>query len=175
MNIIAEQLLRQKTKKVKRNVGTVNLKTAKTALIIYDATDNKRENKVRNFAHFLKEEGIKTTTLGYYRKQNKEDVKPEDELSYHYFDKNSFNRLGFPKDELLNKTIAKEFHLCFDLNVDYQFQLRVISSLSRANLKVGKSGGYQNDICDLTLAVENNELNYLMDQMKIYLNMINKK
>lgn len=174
MNIIAEKILRQKNKKVKRRISAVSLKTAKTALIVYDATDSKQEKDIRTFAHFLKEEGIKVTTTGFYQKQNKEDLKPEDELNYHYFDKTSFNVLGFPKNTLLDKIIANEYHLLFDFNLAHRFQLQVIATLSRANMKVGKSGGYQNHICDLTLAVEKNELNYLINQMKVYLNMIKK-
>lgn len=174
MNVIAKKILQQKRKKVKRSVKTVSLKTADTAVIIYDATQEKREREVRTFAHFLKEEGIKVTTIAYYQKQSKEDQKPEDQLSYHYFDKSSFNPFGFSKDALLDKLLIKEFHLLFDFNTDKRFQLEVISSLSKANMKVGKSGVYQKEICDLTLAVENNDLNYLIDQLKVYLNMINK-
>ena len=175
IKFVANKYLAQKLKKVKRKVGAMNLATAKSALLIYDASDASFEKKVRDYARFLKEEGVKADTIGFFKLKGKEDQRPQDELGYSYFDKKCLNRLGFPKDNRILKMIAKDYHLMIDLNFDSNFSLKVISALSNSNFKIGRSKGYQNDICDLTISTENNELDYFLSQTTTYLKMINKK
>lgn len=172
---IAQKYLASKLKKAKRRVGVMNLSMAKTALIVYPTNSKETEKKVRDYARFLKEEGIKTDTIGFYKLKGKEDKRPADELGYLYFDKKCLNALGFPKDSRILKTIATDYHLLIDLNFDNHFSLQVISSLSAANFKVGKTSDYQKEICDLTISTENNELDYFLSQATTYLKMINKK
>jgi hypothetical protein len=172
---IADKYLAQKLKRVNRKVGAINLATAKSALLVYDASNAGFEKKVRGFARFLKEEGVKADTIGFYKLKGKEDQRPTDELGYMYYDKNCINILGFPKDGRILKIIGKEYHLMFDLNFDSIFSLKVISSLSKSHFKIGRSKGYQSAICDLTISTENKELDYFLSQTTTYLKMINKK
>jgi len=172
---IATKYLAQKLKKVKRKVGAINLATAKSAILIYDASNAAVEKEVRDYARFLKEEGVKADTVGFYKLKGKEDQRPQDELGYTYYDKKCLNRLGFPNDNRVLRMIAKEYHLLIDLNVESIFSLRVISTLSNANFKIGRASAYQNDICDLTISTKNNELSYFLSQTTTYLKMINKK
>ena len=175
IQFIAEKYLAQKLKMVKRKVGAMNLSTAKTALLLYDSSLPEMEKKVRNYARFLKEEGVKADTLGFYKLKGKEDQRPQDELGYIYFDKKCLNRLGFPSDSRVLKLIANEYHLLLDLNFNSIFSLKVVSTLSNANFKIGKASGYQNDSCDLTISTQNKELDYFLSQVTTYLKMINKK
>lgn len=174
MKKIAKYTLQQKAKNQKRKVVAMNLDKAKTVLIVYNASSDVVEKKVRAYARFLKEEGIKTDTIGFYKSKGKEDLKPEDELGYLYYDKKGLNWQGLPKENKLLKCIAREYHLLIDLNLENEFSLSAISTLSSANFKVGRTGGYQDKVCDLTIAIENNNLDYLLEQMNIYLRMINK-
>ncbi|MBL4707650.1 MAG: hypothetical protein JKY48_04330 [Flavobacteriales bacterium] len=175
MSVIARKYLARKAKRIKRQVRAANLSAAETALIVYDASDATTEKKARNYARFLKEEGIKADSIAFYKLKGKEDKRPEDELNYLYFDKKSINWMGFPKDTRVLKCIAKKYHLLIDLNFNNNFTLEVISSLSTANFKVGKSGMYQDEVCDLTIATKDNNLDYYLSQVSTYLKMINKK
>ena len=71
IQFIADKYLEQKLKKQKRKVGAINLAAAKSALIIYDASNGETEKQVRNYARFLKEEGVKADTLGFYKLKGK--------------------------------------------------------------------------------------------------------
>tara|TARA_R110000868_G_scaffold21846_2_gene90463 strand:+ start:891 stop:1424 length:534 start_codon:yes stop_codon:yes gene_type:complete len=176
IQFIADKFLAQKLKKVNRKIGAINLATAKSALLIYDASDALVEKKVRDYARFLKEEGVKADTIGFYKLKGKEDKRPQDELSYIYYDKKCLNRLGFPKDNRILKMIGKEYHLMIDLNFNSTFSLKVISTLSKSNFKIGRStNGCQNDVCDLTISTVNKELDYFLSQTTTYLKMINNK
>ncbi len=94
MNLIARKYLARKANRLKREVGVVNLSTAKSALLVYDASNAETERKARDYARFLKEEGIKVDTIAFYKLKGKEDKRPEDELSYLYYDKKSLNWFG---------------------------------------------------------------------------------
>jgi len=172
---IAQKLLQVKAKRIKRRRGVVNFSTAKMALLVYNATLPEVETEVRDYARFLKEEGIKADTIGFYQSKNKEDLRPKDELGYYYFDKKSLNLLGFPKDNRLIKLISSEYHLLVDLNFANHFSLELITTLSKANFKVGLAEGYKNEVCDLTIALEGKNLNEYLKQVTNYLKMLNKK
>ena len=47
IQFIADKYLAQKLKKVKRKVGVMNLSIAKSALLVYDASNGSTEKKVR--------------------------------------------------------------------------------------------------------------------------------
>jgi hypothetical protein len=174
IQFIADRYLAQKLKKVRRKVGVMNFSVAKSALLVYDASNGSVEKEVRHYARFFKEEGIKTDTLGFYKLKGKKHKRPEDELGYVYYDKRCLNAFGFPKDSRLLKRIAKEYNLMIDLNVESIFSLKVISTLSNSNFKIGRAKGYQNQICDFTISTENNKLDYFLGQVTTYLKMINK-
>lgn len=167
-------ILRQKEKRRKRKVKVFNLKNAESALILYDASTVEEEKIIRNFARFLKEEGLKVDSIGYYKKRDKKDQLPKGELGYRYFDKRSTNWLGFPIFKELNAYQDRQYHLLFDFNFEQNFFLKSISLLSLACFKVGRAGDYQDQACDLTLATESEDLTYLLQQIEVYLKMINK-
>lgn len=171
---ISRKFLAFKLKNLKRRRGVFNLTTAKTAILVYNATNSEDEKVVRNYARFLKEEGIKTDTIGFYQLKGKEDKKPDDELGYLYFDKRDLNNFGFPKSNKLLKLITKEYNVLIDLNLKNNFCLELISSLSKANFKVGIAADYRNEICDLTIALKQNNLKEFLKQVTNYLKMINR-
>lgn len=153
----------------------MNLDQAKTALLIYDATLPENDQLVRKMAQFFKEEGVKADTLGFYNKKGKKVVVPKDELNYHYFSPLDLNWLKFPKSEKVIDLKKKEVDLLIDLNLKNNFSLECISTLSPARFKVGASGSYRDETCDLTLSLKEVNLQELIEQMKKYLSIINKR
>mgnify|MGYP003635115519 CR=1 FL=1 len=170
---IRKIILKQKAKKLDRTIRALNLKQVKSALILYNATKRESETIVRNFARYLKEEGVKIESIGYYKRKSKKEELPPNELGYYYFDTRACNWLGIPVNQELNNLISKEHHLLIDLNFAPNFALRYFATLSNANFKIGKAGTYQDSICDMTIATEIQSLDYLIEQMKVYLKMIN--
>ena len=172
---IQKFMLNRKLSKRKRKIYVHNLSTAKSALIIYNYLDQQREKEVRDFARFLKEEGIKVSTLAFIPKKIKdEDQMPLEELSYFYFTKEELNWLKFPKSNRLKKIANEAFDLMIDLNLEQMFPLEYIAKLSKASFKVGGDHGYQSDACDLLLGTQEETIVALQEQCKHYLNMINR-
>lgn len=174
IKFIQQFLLKRKLQNSNRKVRVVNLASSKSALLVYNACIEEEEKLVRQFARFLKEEGIKTDSIAYYKKKNKNDEGPQNELGYYYLKKEELNWLNIPISRQVKTMILNEYHLLIDLNLSNIFCLEYIASMSKANFKVGIADGYQKEICDLTLEVPSDQLNNLIEQIKVYLNMINK-
>lgn len=174
MRSLSEFLLKRKQKSVQRKVKAFNLKAAQSAFLLYNATDVNQEKVVRNFARFLKEEGIKVTSVGFYNKKGKEAQKPNDELSYFYLDSKDLNWLKQIKVSKINDLVKAPFDLLIDLNVNDFMCLQILSTLSLAHFKVGPSGSYRDEVCDMTIKMDQGDVSVLIEELKKYLAIINK-
>jgi hypothetical protein len=174
MKFLGDFILKRKRAKLIREVYFKKLSDVKSVLIIYDCTNPETEEKVRSFARYFIEERLEVESIGYYSKVGKNISKPIDELGYSYFDKKDLNSYKFPKSLKIKKTISNQYDLMIDLNMKEHFSLEVLSSLSRSRFKVGSNNKYGNEIFDLTIDIKENNLDYLIEQIKIYLGMINK-
>lgn len=168
-------LLKRKLAKRKRKVQVHNLGTAKSAILLYTYHNNQREKEVRDFAKFLKEEGIKVTSLAFISKKIKEESKmPKEELNYFYFTKEELNWMKVPKSNRIKKLMNEHFDLLIDLNLEQSFPIEWISCLSNSAFKVGGNKGYQSESCDLLLGTKEESITALQEQCMYYLNMINR-
>lgn len=174
MKFLGELLLKRKKGKLNRKVYFNRLSEAKTALIVYNANNPERRKEVKDFIRFFKEERLAVESIGYYGKVGKNIEKPQDELGDVYFDKKELSPYKFPKNRKIKKLISKQFDILIDLNLNEEFCLEVISSLSKAKFKVGPNHKYGNEVFDLTLETKDKPMSYLMEQIKVYLGMINK-
>ena len=168
----AELLLKNRLAKLERRVHAKGFREAKNVAILYHY-DPETEKLVRDFAHSLKDERLKTDTLAYLSNKEYYDmVKPE--LSYAYFNKKQLNWLHTPTEKQCIDFMNKEYDIVIDLTIRSHYPLRYLLSLSKAHFKVGAAIAFRNDICDLTIDIsKQKELPYLITQLKHYLNLIN--
>ena len=174
MKFLGELILKRKKSKLKRKVYFKNLDHVKSTLILYDCTDSAKSQVVKSFIRYFKENRIQVDSIGYYSKVGKNVKKPEDEIDYFFYDKKELNPYKFTKSLKIKKLIAKQHDLMIDLNLDESFSLEVLSSLSKAKFKVGPNLKYGNDVFDLTIDIEKPKLEFLVEQIKYYIKMINK-
>jgi hypothetical protein len=172
---IANYRLQQKAGQEERQVRAHNLVDTNSALIVYDGSNKQRREAVIQLARFLKEERVKVETLAFYKRKGKEDKKPKDEAGYYYFDQKERNWLGFPMGGAVDSILSKEFDLLIDLNLESVFSLEVITTLAKASFKVGKAQTYCEKVCDMTIATKEQDIQYLIEQIKNYLQLINKR
>lgn len=175
MRYIADLILRRQLKALERKVSFHTLRNAKSALVLYSYRNKEHDQMLRSFCRYLKEEGLEVSSLAFYKKKNKKDEKPQNELNFLYYDKKDLNFLGFPQSSFLKKCMLEDYGLLVDLNLSDEFSLQVISSLSRAKFKVGPSASKSKEILDLSIKTDSKDVQYLIDQMKVYLEMINKQ
>src|SRR5690554_94514 len=172
MNWLAKLLFERKLKSFERTVVVSNFKTAKKALVLYNANDKVIEEQIREFSKFTTSQSIKTTVLGYQSKKNNQVEKTVKE-GHLYFDKSGVNWMGASKNDVIKELVDVEFDLLFDFNNECVFPLRYISSLSKAKFKISWATAYQQKVCDLTFEIKENNIKNLIEQIKHYLPMIN--
>jgi len=172
MNWLAKLLFERKLKSFERTVVVSNFKTAKKALVLYNADDKVSEEQIREFSKYVSSQNIKTTVLGYQSKKSNQVDKTVKE-GHLYFDKSVVNWLGVSKSSVIKELVDVEFDLLFDFNKGDAFPLRYISSLSKAKFKISWAIAYQKKVCDLTFEIKENNIKNLIEQIKHYLPMIN--
>lgn len=170
---IANLLLKNKLAKLRRNIQSFGLGSAKQIGIVYHYNSHQQDEEVRSFARFLKEERITVETLCYISSKEHMD-KVKSELNYNYFYKKELNWLQLPQKKDCLRFISKEFDILIDLSTKTHLPIKYITSLSKAHFKVGESSAYKNEQCDLTIDISNNKnQTFLIEQIKHYLSLIN--
>lgn len=164
--------LAKEKKKLNRKTVSCNLETAKTVGILYNATQKEDCDVVKNLVIDLKQQNKEVLALGYVNLKEMGDIfKPH--ISYAYFDNRKLNKSFIPRSTDVKNFIEKPYHLLIDLNLNNDFPLEYIASLSNASFKVGATGAYRDDDFDLTINIgENQNTKYLVAQIKHYLALI---
>ena len=162
--------LKSRQKSLKRRVKTHNFETAQSAGILFSPTDEESFEVVKNFLSFLSQQDMKVIALGYYPGKKI----PQQYLmrkGINFYCNTDLNWYYKPKNEIVDQFINQDFDILFDLNLNSYFTTDYVGSLSKANFKVGKSSDnpYQDLVIDIN---KNNSVEYLIDQIKHYLNII---
>ncbi|MCT4586214.1 MAG: hypothetical protein N4A71_00175 [Carboxylicivirga sp.] len=159
-------------KKSPRQKHLHNLKTAGTAGILYDATNESHHAIVKNLIKELKEYNIESNALGFIDKKKRDDNYIGDS-TYSFACRSDFSFFYNIKKEAVQSFVDKPFHLLIVLVNNQPFAIDYIGQLSKAEFKVGKAG-LDNDLFDLMIELkEGSELQELKKQIMHYLNILN--
>lgn len=165
--------LQSKLKKTKRNIVTANLNEVGSILFIINSEEtNYKELIVKLNSLFINKLTL-PTFLVFYKKKSKTDVR-EDEGNIIFLSQKDNNWSGLPAKKSVKKAIAKEYDLLLDFTENDNLSLKFITTLSKAKFKVGGSRVHLKTICDLTIDVKDNTAHFLAEQIKVYLEMLNK-
>ncbi len=164
----------KKNLKRKQHVARVhNFNTAQTIGILFNSLDEESFKKVKEFLSFLADNNLKVIGLGYVP-ANKI---PENLLmrkGINFFCKKNLNWFYKPKDEIVHQFIHQDFDILIDLSLNEYFPLYYIGSLSNSSFKIGRQSEkyqYQDLMIDIG---KNNTIDYLIEQIKHYLTIINQ-
>lgn len=170
---LASYFLRKKLKNFSRRREIKNIANCKSALIICDYSEDPEGFELDRMLLFLKKYDIDTFVLNF--KESK-DINESQISNIQMFGLIHLNQLFIPIDKKITALIEKEFDLLIDLSIRNKFTLKYIHSLSCSRFKVGASGNYKNEFADLTIDISKNQnLSYLITQLKHYLTLINKE
>lgn len=165
--------MRKKKKQTPRKRAVFNFETAKTAGVLFDANDPDGFTSIIDFSKFLKKEGIKARLLGYV-----EDKELPDQMvlrdNCEFVSLKDIDLFLRPKNQAGVDFMNTEFDLLFDLNLKEYFTAEYISTLSIARFKVSRFIKADNDF-DFMINIEKNpSVEYLIEQIKIYVAILNK-
>lgn len=169
---IAKLKLEYKIKKTPHKPTIYNLKTAKTAGILYDATLKEDFLIARELVKELKEFGIQSNALGFINKSKRDDNYIGDQ-TYNFTYKKDFSFLYSINNDSVQKFVDTHFNILFILINKEIFEINYLGLLSKADFKVGSSA-IDNKMLDLIIELkENNDIKELKNQIIHYLNILN--
>ncbi|OFX20722.1 MAG: hypothetical protein A2041_01640 [Bacteroidetes bacterium GWA2_31_9b] len=164
--------LKSRLKVLKRKTKVYNFDTAKTAGILFSSPDEQSFEHIKEFISFLKSKNIEVTSLGYFPGKKIPDkylLHPHISL----FSKMDLNWYYKPVNASIEQFIQTKFNIFFDLTIYESFPVQFIRKLSNASFKVGKETTENSDY-DLMFNIgKNKSLDFLIEQIKHYLAMIN--
>jgi len=166
-------ILHRRIKKQTRNRQICNLDLANTVGIVFNATCQDSYDSATRFANFLtNNKQIKVYSIGYTNENKMLDFFQE-KKGFKFFSRKHFNWFGSPKHDTIDFFINNEFDILLDLSITEYLPIKFIVGLSKAKLKVGRLiEGF--DCYDVMIDVsKNNTLDYLIDQIELYLSILN--
>ncbi len=163
--------LRKQLKNLKRQVKTHNFNTAKSAGILFSSPDDDSFRAIKDFLTFLSEKELKVYALGYVPSKKI----PQQFLmrkGINFYCKTDLNWYYKPKNEIIDQFVNREFDILFDLSLKDYFTVNYTGSLSKASFKIGvqKENAYQDLVIDVN---KNKSVDFLIEQIKHYLNILN--
>jgi len=169
---IGSGVLKQKLKTFTRETRVCNLKSAETALILFDAMDAESFPVVKSFMRTLEKDGISCQAYSYV---NQKEIPQELLLQDHFqvLTRSDINWYHKPQGEIAEQFYRLQADLLVDFNRHRPLVLQYLTRLSRARFKVGCYTEMKNDF-DLMISLkEEDNAAFLSEQFLHYLGMLN--
>lgn len=154
----------------------ISFSGAKKIGILYNASDIRDYEMVKNYVKNIRAMQKDVTALGYVDKKEL----PENrfaKLGMDFFTRKHLNWFYKPNNTTVSNFINEEFDILITLNIDKSLPLYYITAVSKAKFRVGKFDKKSVNYHDMMIAVkkENDNLEHLLEQVDYYINLINRK
>jgi hypothetical protein len=169
---IGRTILNKSKKNHERKKVFHTFKTARTVGILFDATDHGNYETARAFAKFLLEKKVRIYGLGFA--DSKEVVNfYQYYTGFNFFTIKDSNWKGIPRNHNINDFIKEPLDILIDLHITNNFSLEYINSMSQASFKIGPLSPKTN-LYDFMIDISTNPTSdFLCEQIKHYLSIIN--
>jgi hypothetical protein len=171
---IGHSRLNKQLKSFNREKKVHNFVSARNIGILFYASNESVFKQVMDFVDFLSKQNLEVCMLAYCPEK---EVPQKYQLyeSVNIFNVKEINWYGKPLAPFTSEFTKMKFDILIDLTTQEIFPLKWIASLSIAKFKVGNLSYYGNPN-DLIINVKPDEnLEYLISQIKHYLNLINNR
>ena len=169
---IGNRVLKNKLKSFQRETRVHNFKTAKSAVILFDAQKKDAFKIIWEFRGFLKNKGISCTVYGYV---NQKEV-PPDMLFWkdlYMINKSNLNWFLQPKGDSVELYKQEDPDILIDFNTNHRLELQFLVQLSPARFKIGCFTEEKNDYDLMIKLSEQETMSYLSEQIKHYVSILN--
>ncbi|MGQ1889821.1 DUF6913 domain-containing protein [Thermophagus sp. OGC60D27] len=160
-------LIRKNTKKDHRIVQLKKIRDWKKVGIFFDASSNQCRKTIKEFIRKIQSEGKQVQAVGYIETKKPEENLISDKTIY-YSSLLDFSFFFLPKKEEIVSFISDKPDVLLVLTTNNSFPASAIVKLSKAGLKVGFSGIFDNDL-DITFELSNPTPDMLIEQIEHYL------
>jgi hypothetical protein len=136
-NMLGEYRFRRELKTIIREPESISLDEASSIGILYDATDERDSETVKNFMKNIKSTFRKDfLALGYVDKRTMHSSQYA-QLSLDYFSNKDLNFMMIPVNPTVSNFINTKFDILININSQKCVPLSYITAVSKARFKVG--------------------------------------
>lgn len=169
----AKTLLRTRIKRTFRNKKFNNLRNAHKIGIVWDGSFVSDFQHITDLYQRLQSRDIQVDIVCYYPGK----ILPDEYTALRYLTcikRSDLNFFYIPDKDYINDFISTPYEILIDINFKNQFPLLYITSMSKAEFKIGAGGTIDSNILDMTLEIPDKEnIDFYLQQVEHYLNMIN--
>jgi len=171
---VGKWVFKRELKINKRRKEICNLESAKSIGILYDASSEEQINLVRPFVSFFFDLKKDVKALGFVNAKELSYCHVP-KLQYDFFYKKDLNWYYKPQNYIIDNFIKKEHDILINLTDSSVIPIKYLVASSLAHFKIGiYEENYQ--IYDLMISLtDDRSQQKLMDEIKHYINLINKK
>ncbi len=171
---IGQWVFLRELKSNKRLKEVSNLEKAKSVGILYDATNIEQIRKIEPFVKYFFDLRKEVKALGYVNMKSLDNCHIP-RLNYDFFYKKDLNWYYKPQNYIIDNFIKKEYDILINLSDSSCIPIKYLVASSIAHFKIGQfEEGYE--IYDLMIKLNRKKRQErLMEEIKHYLNLINKK
>jgi hypothetical protein len=172
VNNIGTRILKRKRKNLDRKTEVQNFKTAKSAYIIFDTSMDDSFSIIKDFNKYLNSEKIKCHAIG---------IVPQKEIpsqmlfwdKYDYITRKEMTLFKKPTGEVADNFFEANPDILFDFTFNAPLEVQYLVQLSKARFKVGCFTEDENDYDLMINSGGDCDLEYFVEQIKRYVNMLN--
>lgn len=169
---IGRRVLKKKRKGIQREVHVHNFDTAKSAVILFDTSDQGSFQAIKDFRKFIESKGIKCRAFGYVKQKEI----PQEMLfwkNYSFITKSDLNWYLKPIGESVESFYNLDPDMIIDFTRDLSLELQFLIQLSSARFKIGSFTEMENDYDLMINLDETNDVAFFAEQIKHYVSMLN--
>ncbi|MBL0342060.1 MAG: hypothetical protein IPP71_14715 [Bacteroidetes bacterium] len=169
---ISDYLLRKEIKNNQRKGEVVSFSEANNIGILYDATEDKDYELIKNYVKEMRSPSKEVLSLGYFNRKELPNTRFM-KLGLDFFTQKSLNWRMRPNNAIVQSFINRNFDILICLNLESSIPLEYVSSMTHAKFKIGRFNGKNSNIYDFMIKVEGKTtLKQMIDQVNHYLNLI---
>ena len=169
---IAHFLFNRKMRGHKRNPRTVSFEKARSIGIVYDATEEKDYELVKNYVKEIRDQRKEVVALGYVDLLEL-PVMRFSKLGLDFFTRKDLTWYLKPNHHIVTKFTEQDFDILINLDTQKCFPVNYVSVLSNARFKIGKYDKKNSRFCDFLIKTdENTSLRQFIDHINHYIRFI---
>jgi len=164
--------MKKKAAKIARKKTVHNFNTAKTVCLTFEGSLAANVKYIKEFRTYLDSAGLDTYMLAY---TDMEDI-PGELVFLHnatIFCKKDLDFFFRPKKSVSGPFLEHKFDILIDLSYSMYFPLTYLFTLSPSTFKTGNYTEEQNDYDLMINTADNTSVDYLIEQIKHYISILN--
>jgi hypothetical protein len=162
-------------KRVNRKPQVVNFEEAVRIGVLYDATDDRDSESIKNYVRNMRNNYKKDVlAMGYVDKKSLRKTQYA-QRGLDFFTRKDLNFRMIPVSPIVHNFINEKFDILINLNSGKCFPLKYISALSNAKFRVGRYNLYTSDCFDMMIKIKGEPpLKTILEEMEHFLRLIKK-